>query len=136
VFDGTGGSKMTLFFVYSPECPICDTTWPQWNQVRQAADTSTTRQVFVDLTGTTTAPYLNRWALSSSQIITHVSPVATLRLRISVTPQLILANEKGEVAAVWTGRLKEAQLDEWTRVTIQNSVGSSDSWRYWLPLAS
>jgi hypothetical protein len=116
VFNGTAGPEMTLLFVYSPECHICDTTWPQWNHVREAASQSATRQVFLDLTGTSNAAYLQRWGLTSSQIITHISPLVALRARISVTPQLILTNRRGEVTGVWTGALGQANLAEVLRV--------------------
>ena len=120
-FDETGPDLNTLFFVYSPECGICDATWPQWMYVRQSADATSTRQIFVDLTATTNADYLARWELASPQVITHMPVVAALRLRISVTPQVILTNKLGKVTGVWAGRLDDTELNELIRAVGANS---------------
>jgi hypothetical protein len=112
VFDRTAERERTLFFVYSPECRVCDVNWPQWNRVRTAAKSAGARQLFIDLWATSSAPYLARYEITSTQVITHVPAAVAARLRLSVTPQLILTNQKGEVTAVWTGALTELDVQE------------------------
>jgi hypothetical protein len=112
VFDRTAEAQRTLFFVYSPECRICDVNWPQWNRVRTVAESAGTRQLFIDLWATSTAPYLTRYGITSTQVITHVPAAVAGRLRLGVTPQLILTNQQGEVTAVWTGMLTELDIEE------------------------
>lgn len=112
VFERTTKAQRTLFFVYSPECRVCDVNWPQWNRVRTAAASAGTRQLFIDLTATSTDPYLTRNGIASTHVITHVPAAVAGRLRLTVTPQLILTNQRGEVTAVWTGVLTELDVSD------------------------
>lgn len=112
VFERTAEAQRTLFFVYSPECRICDVNWPQWNRVRTAAESPGTRQLFIDLSATSSAPYLTRYGITSTHLITHVPAAVAGRLRLGVTPQLILTNQQGEVTGVWTGTLTELDVEE------------------------
>lgn len=105
-------SRKVLVLVFSPTCAFCDQNWPKWEQVIGSLDRSAVRPVAVDVTSTTTAPFLAQHQLGGLQVFVRVDPHATVNYRFQLTPQTILLDHAGKVEKVWTGVLNDSALSD------------------------
>jgi hypothetical protein len=105
-------SRKVLVLVFSPTCPFCDQNWHNWEQVIGSLDRSAVRPVAVDVTSTTTAPFVAQHQLGGLPVFVRVDPRATVDYRFHLTPQTILLDPAGKIEKVWTGVLNDSALSD------------------------
>ncbi|MEX1129069.1 MAG: hypothetical protein WEB50_10925 [Vicinamibacterales bacterium] len=106
------GQKKTVLFVFSPQCGVCERTWPQWTLILERLKGTNIRRLFVDQSGTASGEYLERFGLVSEDVFTYLPPKTAALLQLGATPQIIVTSGAGEVLKVWTGALTPTGFDE------------------------
>lgn len=104
--------RKVLVLVFSPTCPFCEQNWPKWEQVISSLDPSVVRPVGVDVTSTTTPPFVSQHQLTGLPVFLKVEPQATVNYRFQLTPQTILVDPSGKVEKVWTGVMTDAAVTD------------------------
>jgi hypothetical protein len=112
----------TLLFIFSPQCSVCEKTWPQWSTLREKLAALAVRTIFIDQSGTASTDYLQRFRLESRDVLTYLPSRTAALLQVGATPQIIMMHPSGTVEGVWTGALTQTELDELVR-----SAGGSPS---------
>jgi peroxiredoxin len=102
--------RKVLVLVFSPTCAFCEQNWPKWEKMIVSLDRSAVRPVGVDVTSTSTAPFLSQHQLTSLPVILKVDPQAAVNYRFQLTPQTILLDHAGKVEKVWTGVLNDSAV--------------------------
>lgn len=102
--------RKVLVLVFSPTCPFCEQNWPKWEQVISSLDRSVVRPVGVDVTSTTTAPFISQHQLTGLPVFLKVDPRVTVNYRFQLTPQTILVDRSGKVEKVWTGVMNDSAV--------------------------
>ncbi|MBZ5508732.1 MAG: redoxin domain-containing protein [Acidobacteriia bacterium] len=102
--------RKVLVLVFSPTCAFCEQNWPKWEQVISSLDRSVVRPVGVDVTSTSTAPFLSQHQLTGLPVFLKVDPQAVVNYRFQLTPQTILVDRAGKVEKVWTGVLNDSAV--------------------------
>ena len=112
----------TLLFIFSPQCSVCEKTWPQWSTLREKIAPLAVRTIFIDQSGTASTDYLQRFRLESRDVLTYLPSRTAALLQVGATPRIIMMHPNGTVERVWTGALTQTELDELVR-----SAGGSPS---------
>ncbi|HEY2499369.1 MAG TPA: redoxin domain-containing protein [Candidatus Angelobacter sp.] len=119
--------RKVLVLVFSPTCPFCDQNWPKWEQVISSLNRSVVRPVGVDVTSTSTAPFLQQHQLVGLPVFEKVEPRVMLNYRFQLTPQTILLDPAGKVEKVWTGVMTDSALVDLKQRTGGSKTAASPS---------
>jgi hypothetical protein len=120
-------SRKTLVLVYSPACGFCDENWPRWFELVPTLDRDAVRPVLVDVTATSSEPFLASHHLDGVPVFVQVDPRAALAYRFHLTPQTILVDSTGNVERVWTGVLNDSNTTELKQLLARARSASTSS---------
>jgi peroxiredoxin len=107
-FDG-GGSLQTLLLVFSLDCPACQETIPQWEEVFAADDSPALDVVALRLDDLEAEPHHD--VPLGIPVYDPVDPMS-LPLERLVVPATLVVDAYGFVETAWYGMLSRTQTDE------------------------
>jgi peroxiredoxin len=105
-------ARKTVLFVFSPRCGACKSNMPNWQTLIKGLDQQAYRLMAVSLQPEGVKEYTKEWGLDKIPTLAEIDSKHKVTYSLALTPQMILIDADGKVERVWTGLLKEEELQD------------------------
>lgn len=116
--------KSLLLFVFSPDCAVCDQTWPKWEVLLPKIDTRRFSAVFASSGPGLTRAFASEHGISGYPVLRAVDPATVIALNLRLAPKVLEFTPQGKLHAAWVGGLDRDSFDH-----MAGELGASVYWQ-------
>ena len=107
------GSRHTILFVFSTECPLCNANWPFWEAVARQVDTNRFRLVYLNTANSMSEDYTqSHYFHPSADILGSIDPQNIEDYSFRLTPIVLLIDSTATIRTVWLGVTRDGSRRE------------------------